>query len=166
MTLSGATIVLWCATRAATMSWSCGRMDASDVLFEIQDLEEVEAVQRNLVFEEGQRGVRCACIGYPGIDWYRGETLVAETSVQHGRAIRWYEVPGDATLTGKSEEWLVQWLVSNGVPKSNLSLAKDRNSSRQQHVTMVMMLAGDDPCRRICRLQDRCSDRQEHGVVL
>jgi len=57
-------------------------------------------------FQPEQTTRSCECVGYPGIDWYRGRERIAVTSVQHYRAIRWKDFPTDAVLTPESAAWL------------------------------------------------------------
>jgi hypothetical protein len=45
---------------------------------------------------------------------------LAFVALQHGKAIRWAEFDGDARLTRRSGQWIAQWLVGHGVPKSKL----------------------------------------------
>ncbi len=95
-------------------------VNAYPVLFEIQDAQHVREVQKHFVFKVNQYAMKCACQGYPVIAWYHGDERIAYVSLQHGRAIRWDAFQGDATLSDESGQWIVQWLVRNGVPKAAL----------------------------------------------
>jgi hypothetical protein len=92
------------------------------VLFQVTDLKEVQQLRENLVFEKQQQLSVCACRGYPGVDWYRGEDRMAITSIQHGRAVRWKGFQGDVRLTEESGAWLVQWLTEHGVDEAKMAL--------------------------------------------
>ena len=90
------------------------------VLFEITNPAEIGQVIGNLHLRPEQRAVSCACPGYPGIDWYCKAQCLARTSVQHGRAIRWSKLPGDANLTDESSAWLRQWLIRHGLQEKDI----------------------------------------------
>ena len=93
---------------------------ALPVLFEINDSKQVNEVRQRIVFERNQYADVCGCHGYPVIEWYQGETRIVLVSLQHGEAIRWGGFSGDAYLTRKSGQWIVQWLIGHGVPKPEL----------------------------------------------
>lgn len=90
----------------------CGPVDDEAILFEVVNPSEVAEVRAHMDFSY-YGGGRCACCGFPGIDWYQGKERLALTAVQHGKAIRWKG--GDECLTEDSREWIVEWLVAHGV---------------------------------------------------
>jgi len=91
------------------------------VLFEVTDPSEVKEVYDRLAFGKPQyHKTRCGCHGYPWIDWYEGERCLALAALKHGRDIGWEGFPGQATLTGDSRKWLVDWLQLHGVPQDRL----------------------------------------------
>jgi len=90
------------------------------ILFEVTAPSQVKEVLENLELRKKQDLSRCACPGYPRLDWYQGKQRIALTSIQHGRAIRWKGFRGDAQLTGKSAEWLVHWLSRQGVDPNKI----------------------------------------------
>jgi len=90
------------------------------VLFQIAKPAHIRLVYDHLKFEVNQVTRSCACCGYPGIDWYRGKQGLAMTSVQHCRAIRWKDFPGDAALTKESGAWLKRWLMDHGIKENML----------------------------------------------
>ncbi|MHB1033753.1 MAG: hypothetical protein ACYC35_14640 [Pirellulales bacterium] len=96
----------------------CGPVDDEAILFQVTDPAEIEEVLANLEMAESRP--HCACCGFPGIDFYRGQTRVALTSVQHGDAIRWSGWFCDLRLSQKSQEWLVGWLVKHGVSEKEI----------------------------------------------
>jgi hypothetical protein len=85
------------------------------VLFTVTDPMELRQLVEKIQFQKAQNTNSCACLGYPGIDWYRGQERIAATSVQHGRAVRWKDFPADALLTEESAAWLRQWLMGHGI---------------------------------------------------
>jgi len=100
----------------------CGPVDREKVLFEVTDLGEIKEIADNIRFQSPQRPLdRCLCCGFPGIDWCRGQTKLALTSVQHGTSLRWKEFAtdgkryADARLTRKSAKWIIAWLAKHGV---------------------------------------------------
>jgi hypothetical protein len=90
------------------------------ILCLITDPAEIREVSENLRFQPQQSTPSCDCVGYPGLDWYRGHECIAATSVQHCRALRWKDFPTDAVLTPESGAWLKKWLVGHGVKEEAL----------------------------------------------
>jgi hypothetical protein len=92
--------------------------DEQGVLFTVDSPAEIRQLVEHIQFQPRQETRSCVCVGYPGMDWYRGQERVAETSVQHGRAIRWRDhFPTDAQLTEESAAWLREWLMRHGIPE-------------------------------------------------
>lgn len=85
------------------------------ILFEVTDPRELKTVFENIKLKT--RESPCKCFGFPGIEWFRGKTLLATTSVQHGGSLRWQ---GDFILDEQSAEWLVEWLVQHGVSEKEI----------------------------------------------
>jgi len=104
----------------------CRSVEKDKVLFEVTDPAELAEVHRRLEFKRGQEGGSCLCCGYPGIDWYKGDTRLALTALQHGCALRWKGFADDAPLTRESSEWIVEWLASHGatLPKKRLEASR------------------------------------------
>ena len=98
----------------------CGPVDGQKVLFEVMDPDELAEVRDHLQFVPGKPSGGCLCCGFPGIDWHRGETRIALTSVQHGFALRWTGFPGDAGFTEESAQWLRQWFERHGFSEKEL----------------------------------------------
>jgi hypothetical protein len=99
-----------------------GDTDDHAVLFEVTNPGETEELRENLEFESRQVRSVCPCLGYPAVDWYRGNRRIAHTSIQHGRAVRWEGFQADARLTEKSTAWLVQWLAGHEVDEGKMML--------------------------------------------
>jgi hypothetical protein len=109
----------------------CGPVDNNPILFEITDSAEVAEIASQLQFvsrtTNNSSRESCQCCGYPGMDWYKGDTRIALTSIQHGQAIRWRGFTtarwfgrrigyGDGPLTPTSQQWLKGWLAAHGAP--------------------------------------------------
>lgn len=93
----------------------CDSVDDQKIVCEITSPEEIAELRKHLQFEPGVPSFGCMCCGYPGIDWYRGDTRIALTAVHHGVALQWNGFPADATFTLESSKWIVQWLADHGV---------------------------------------------------
>ena len=57
----------------------------------------------------------CMCCGHPGIDWWKGDELLARTAVQHLKALRWKRFRGDAQLTQEAENALTAWFAARNI---------------------------------------------------
>jgi hypothetical protein len=97
-----------------------GKASKAKPIREVSDAAEVQRVAGQLEFEKKQVLTMCPCTGYPRIDWYRGKDRIAIVSVQHGETIRWKGFQGDARLTPKSSQFLVQWLGEHGVSEEKM----------------------------------------------
>ena len=117
----------------------CRAVGNDEILVTVSGIQEVHQVMARFEFEpewvtNALGG--CLCCGYPGIDWYRGGTRVALTSVQHGKNVRWQGFStarilgvkvgyGDAPLTSASRAWLNEWLAEHGASETQLD--QERN---------------------------------------
>lgn len=99
----------------------CGPVDGQRVLFEVVAPDELAEVRDHLQISPGKPSGGCLCCGFPGVDWYRGKTRIALTSVHHGRNLRWSGFPGDAPLTEESARWLREWLERRGYSEEKLN---------------------------------------------
>lgn len=95
-----------------------GQPDERLVLYVVDDPTEVHRIAEKLQFQEEQTREVCMCCGSPGLDWYRGEELVATTSVQHGKALRFGDLPGDVAFTDDAVAWYSTWAASIPDPRS------------------------------------------------
>lgn len=101
----------------------CGSVDEQEVAIEISDSDEIKEFKD--LFKFNGRGVKCMCCGYPGIDWYKGEEMIALTGMQHCFALRWKGFGGgDAHLTDESSVKLAKWMLEHGVPDERHEFAK------------------------------------------
>ena len=55
------------------------------------------------------------CCGHPGIDWWKGDVLVARTAVQHLLGLRWKGFYGDAGLVPESRKSLAEWFAARKI---------------------------------------------------
>ena len=97
-----------------------GRNSKAKILFELSKLDEIRQLAERLEFQTSQTLAVCPCNGYPRVDWYQGKQRLAIISIQHGKAIRWKGFQGDAKLTPKSGQWLLQWLADHGVDSEKI----------------------------------------------
>ena len=68
----------------------CYRTDNDLVLAEITDSVTIREFFDNIKFAGTQiKDRQCECCGRPGIDFYHNAKLLAVTSVQHGKYLRW-----------------------------------------------------------------------------
>lgn len=103
----------------------CGSIDGDPILFDTRDPIIVAEVFEKLQFEPVRTSnslmETCMCCGYPGIDFYKGNHRLANTSVQHAVKLRWAGFStarvafrqmgyGDAPLTKESQAWLEAFL--------------------------------------------------------
>lgn len=104
----------------------CGPVDKQAILLNITNRREIDELNRIVEFEPHQTSDACMCCGYPGIDWYRGQKRVALTALHHGLALRWKKFPGDAQLTPRSSQAIVEWLAKRGITRP-LEEVEERN---------------------------------------
>ena len=128
----------------------CGPVDNQAILLTITNPREIGELHRIIEFETHQPWSACMCCGYPGLDWYRGKKRVALTALHHGRAIRWSEFPGDAQLTPRSSQAIVDWLAERGitgpleeveVEKHRAAIAKEARTLLAEHVSTEVLAA-------------------------
>ncbi|TFH14389.1 MAG: hypothetical protein E4H02_09990 [Lentisphaerales bacterium] len=105
----------------------CTSVRRNSVLFTITDPAELGNLRTHIQFVPFTNELTggCLCCGWPGLDWYKGRSRLALTSVQHGHAIRWkqfgtsglgpFRHGGDVPLTIESTIWLTKWLRDHGV---------------------------------------------------
>jgi len=110
-----------------------GDPDERLVLHVVEGAQEVRGVAEKLQFHEEQTREVCMCCGSPGLDWYRGGELVASSSVQHGEALRFGELPGDVKFTADSAAWYATWIAS--VPDPRLLMRAGETPEAPPRVT-------------------------------
>jgi hypothetical protein len=95
--------------------------DDRTVFLQITDPKAIAEFNANIRFKRTLWGGRCACQGFPGIDWYRAGERVVFTGLQHKKAIRWSPFNYDLPLTHASAEWLDNYLDTHDVPLVGLA---------------------------------------------
>ncbi|MDF1711439.1 MAG: hypothetical protein P1U90_04330, partial [Akkermansiaceae bacterium] len=88
------------------------------VYFEVKDAAEIKLLAKNMVFIRGAWRNDCDCRGYPGMDWYVGDKLVAITAIKHGYGI--IRNRTIARFTKESKIWMTKWLLEHGIKKEQL----------------------------------------------
>ena len=93
----------------------CTKPERDPVLLELKDPKEI-AEQRGIFrFKDLGSNSSCMCCGHPGIDWWKGDELLARTAVQHLTALRWKRFNGDAELTPEASEALSAWFAARSI---------------------------------------------------
>ncbi len=95
------------------------RIDEEKTLAEVTDPAEIRGFIEGIELKKhwliGLTTV-CMCCGDPSFEFYRGGKLAVTVSFHHGKRLRWREGwDGDADLTQRSADLLVQWLARRGV---------------------------------------------------
>ena len=137
-------------------SGCCGTVDDDEILFFTTNRNEIAKVNDLIRFETNQMWNACMCCGYPGLDWYAGNKRIALTSVQHGRAIRWNEFPGDALLTSASSKQLVEWLATHGItgPKEEIEASELRAAVAKEARAILNKVVPQDFLAALRRAED------------
>ena len=93
----------------------CTEPERDPVLLELKDPKEIAELRGIFKFKDLGSNSSCMCCGYPGIDWWKGDELLARTAVQHLTALRWKRFHGDAELTSEASEALTAWFSARGI---------------------------------------------------
>ena len=93
----------------------CGDPDKAPVLCTLTDPSEIAAFGELFTFKDLGMNGSCLCCGYPGIDWWKGDRIVARTSVQHLKGLRWKGFYGDAQFTPEAEKALSAWFDAHKI---------------------------------------------------
>ncbi len=86
-------------------------IDAQTVLLMLTNRVEIAEFNRRIAFRGSLSN--CKCNGYPGVDWWKGDECLAQTSIMHGRALRWKCFPKDVGLTPSSSRLLREWFKTH-----------------------------------------------------
>lgn len=97
----------------------CTKPERDPVLLELKDPKEIAELRGIFKFEDRGSNAECMCCGHPGIDWWKGDELLARTAVQHLKALRWKRFHGDAELTPEAAEALSAWFSARGIKPAN-----------------------------------------------
>ena len=81
----------------------------------LTDPKEIADFNAMFKFEDKGQNGSCMCCGHPGIDWWKGDVLVARTAVQHLKGLRWKGFYGDASLVPESRKSLGEWFAARNI---------------------------------------------------
>ena len=93
----------------------CTKPERDPVLLELKDPKEIAELRGIFKFKDLGSNSSCMCCGHPGIDWWKGDELLARTAVQHLTALRWKRFNGDAELTPEASEALSAWFAARSI---------------------------------------------------
>lgn len=93
----------------------CTKPERDPVLLELKDPKEIAELRGIFRFKDLGSNSSCMCCGHPGIDWWKGDKLLARTAVQHLTALRWKRFNGDAELTSEAAEALTAWFSARNI---------------------------------------------------
>ena len=93
----------------------CTKPERDPVLLELKDPKEIAELRGIFKFKDRGSNSECMCCGHPGIDWWKGDELLARTAVQHLTALRWKRFNGDAELTPEASEALSAWFAARNI---------------------------------------------------
>ncbi len=93
----------------------CTKPERDPVLLELKDPKEIAELRGIFRFKDLGSNPSCMCCGHPGIDWWKGDELLARTAVQHLTALRWKRFNGDAELTPEASEALSAWFAGRSI---------------------------------------------------
>lgn len=106
------------------------RPNTEKTLLDIQNPKQVAEVIKSIQINANGSGFHCMCCGNPSLEFYREDTLLVTLGFHHGQSVRWQngKWSGDALLTKKSADSLVEWLSNNGVkgPLNEINATKKR----------------------------------------
>ena len=93
----------------------CTKPERDPVLLVLTDTKEIAELRGIFKFKDRGSNSECMCCGHPGIDWWKGDELLARTAVQHLTALRWKRFHGDAELTPEASEALSAWFAARNI---------------------------------------------------
>lgn len=93
----------------------CTEPERDPVLLVLTDPKEIAELRGIFRFKDLGSNSSCMCCGHPGIDWWKGDELLARTAVQHLTALRWKRFNGDAELTPEASEALSAWFAGRSI---------------------------------------------------
>lgn len=115
----------------------CHRRESEETTIgEARDPALVREMAQHMEVRDDQGGFHCMCCGSPTFEFYRGAELIAAIGFHHGQSIRWGNGlwPGDAALTERSADFLIEWLDRNGhsKPKQERIEARRRSAADER----------------------------------
>ena len=93
----------------------CTKPERDPVLLVLTDPKEIAELRGIFKFNDRGSNSECMCCGHPGIDWWKGDELLARTAVQHLTALRWKRFHGDAEFTPEASDALTAWFSARNI---------------------------------------------------
>jgi len=93
----------------------CTKPERDPVLLVLTDPKKIAELRGIFKFKDLGSNSSCMCCGHPGIDWWKGDELLARTAVQHLTALRWKRFNGDAELTPEASDALTAWFAARNI---------------------------------------------------
>lgn len=93
----------------------CTKPERDPVLLELKDPKDIAELRGIFRFKDRGSNAECMCCGHPGIDWWKGDKLLARTAVQHLTALRWKRFHGDAEFTPEASDALTSWFSARNI---------------------------------------------------
>jgi hypothetical protein len=78
-----------------------------------RDPAAVRAFVGQIKMDDSQHGGHCLCVGWPALEFYRQDQLVATLSVQHWARLRWSGWPEDGVMTADCAAFVRKWLADH-----------------------------------------------------
>ncbi|MFC1498878.1 hypothetical protein ACFLS1_10480, partial [Verrucomicrobiota bacterium] len=96
----------------------------AEVLLDTSDKQQVTEFRDLLkIVDDTDTSGHCMCLGWPTLEFYAGDRVIARVGMHHGRSIRWAKWKWDADL--KNNVALLDWLAANGAPQPKTSYDAD-----------------------------------------
>ena len=114
-----------------------GTLNDKEVLFEIGDSDELAALREHLQLAPANSGADGLCMcsgGGPIMDWYRGNSLVARTWLNHGSSLDWDGFPGVIPFTDESSQWIASWFQDHGISIIQEPWSKERIAQKARDI--------------------------------
>jgi hypothetical protein len=99
-----------------------GKALGKKVILNTTDEHAIGELRESLKVKDGPLG-HDMCIGYPAIELYAGDLLIATLGMHHGVAIRWNEWNDDAALIDGHR--LISWFSEHGIDEPRKELEQD-----------------------------------------
>ena len=85
------------------------------VLITLTNTQEIAMFRAVFKFKDVGENGGCMCCGFPGIDWWKGDKLLARTAIHHLKGMRWKGFYGDAEFSSESEALLRAWFSTRSI---------------------------------------------------
>ena len=115
-----------------------GDPDKDDVLYVITNKTEIAEFGKMFRFSGG--GMMCACCGYPGVDWWKGDKRLVLSAIHHGITLRVKGSSGDLRLSFFSRLALSTWFKDH----CGIDIKNDFDYTRHEEDEIEPLGAGLD----------------------